>query len=171
MSYKDDVSINKFALDFELQRQPELVENYGLEQAEAEFKRDKIKDQLDTAKADLFIDIKTNHADFGFDKSPTDSLTKSAVEINEKVIELKLKLATSNFSLNSWKASNRALSHKKSSLQGLYILFNTGYWSDAKVTAEEQNKYDDNHQDHYNQTIQNDERMLKRRKNHGKKSK
>lgn len=164
MGYQTDISINKHALDFELERQAQLVDSYGMEQAVAEYKRDRFKDRLELEKSDIFIDVKTNFEDYGFDKQPTDTLAKSTVERQASIQKLKQKLRGANFKVNAWKASNRALSHKKTSLQGLYQLFTTGYWGAVKVPGDQQNEYTSHDQDHYNASIQDDERMNERRR-------
>ena len=164
MGYKEDISINKYSLDFELQRQSNLVDTYGISLALNEYRRDKVKDRLDVLKAELFIDIKMNFDDYGFDKSPTDTLTKATVDTQEGVVRLKQKYRGYVHRVSAWKASNIALAHKRDSLKGLYHLFNSGYWGDPKIPIEHQEKYDKSQSENYNDSIQDDKLMQKRRR-------
>ena len=170
MSFTDDITIDKFSLDIEWMRQAELVHKYGTKYAESVDRRDTLKDQLDEIKDDLFVDIKTDWSSYELDKSPTDSMTKAIVNIDEEVKVKKAEHKHACLSANVYLSAVKALDHKKHGLEYLSKLLLTGYWADPKISVKAKDTYGEFQTQETTKKLQNESgtKRLKRRKKNGK---
>jgi len=135
MSYEEDVSIDQHDLENEWVRQSSLYLKYAELSAQATLERDKAKEQLDLAQAELDTLIRKNPTAYGIEKV-VEALVKSTIVQQEDYkiayaafLEVKETDAVLSGVL-------KALEHKKKALEKLSELWMAGYYSDPNISKE-----------------------------------
>jgi len=128
--YGSDVSIDRFDLELEWEKQSELYMKYAEEHANAVASRDHIKTQLNTLKAEIDLQIRKNYGIYGFDKKPTETAIQSSIVVQEEYIKKQTELNTQTHTVNILSAAKEALIHKKDALGGLTKLWLNNYYSE-----------------------------------------
>jgi len=123
---KRDVKINRFKLEEESEKQPSLYFYYANELAELKGKKDKMENKLNLILAEVELSIR--------EKPPekikiTESVIKSLVEKNKKVIEIKKRLAEIKEEIYVYSAVVSALEQRNSQLKVLKDLFLANYFT------------------------------------------
>jgi ssRNA-specific RNase YbeY (16S rRNA maturation enzyme) len=145
MGYKEDLEIDKNALDDAWQYQSILFCKWAEREVEAQFNRDKAKEQMDLVRARLDSDIRKNPKLFALEK-----ITESAIE--NVILQTKEYREANNNYLNTIKeakilsVAREAFDHRKSALTKLTDLFLSQYWAEpregkaTKIVRDEQAK-------------------------------
>jgi len=134
--YSKDISIDKYALDDELQKQAILFMKYAEMAAEAILVRDKAKERLAVVMAEVDAEIRGNPDEYGFDKKPTESAISNCIVRDERYSKANHDLIEANKDMNILTSAKEAMAHKKKSLEKLVDLFLAGYWSDDIIRKE-----------------------------------
>jgi len=127
---RKDTKINKYALDDELERQPDLYLEYAEQHVEAEDARKTAEKDLKELEADLKIKIFMNPKDYGFtgDKAPAVSLIDSAVLTQPEYKEQSAKILVLRKAENKLTIVKESLDQKRSSLKYLSELWMNNYY-------------------------------------------
>jgi hypothetical protein len=134
MGYKEDLTIDKFALDEEWIKQPIVFINWAEEHANAQADRDRKKEQMDLVKAELDNEIRTSPEKFGLVKITEGAianliLTNGTVrDANDRYLEAVKKAKVLD-------VAREAFEHKKKALENLTQLFLTGYFTSDRSVA------------------------------------
>lgn len=126
---KDMISLNRFELEMEAERQSHLYYEAGEELAEAKALRDQAANRLKIRKAEIEIDIRRNPPE-----SPkiTESVVAALLARDPELKELEEDLTILSKSVAHLEGLMRALDHKKSMLDNLVRLYLAGYYADPK---------------------------------------
>ena len=129
MNYKEDLKINKFALDDEWLQQPSHFAFYSEQGVEAEDERDRASEQLTLIEAQIGSNIRKDPKAFGFGDKVTEGAIKEVIILNAE------RIAASNVYLDAVKKAKIlsiakiAFDHRKRALEKLTDLFLQNYWS------------------------------------------
>lgn len=133
--YKEDLEINKFALDQEWEKQASLYCEWGEKEVEAQFNRDKLKEQLDLTRAEVDgkirlmaarNNIKTTEAAISSEILKDANYQKANNDYLEAIKQAKI-----------FGVAKEAFEHKKKALEKLTDLFLAGYWAEPKEVAKD----------------------------------
>jgi len=134
-SYEDDlILIDKYSLDVEWEKLPGLYDKWAREFVEAEYERDKAKEQLDVVRAEIDTEIRKR---IGEGKS--NKMTEAAIS-NTIILNKRYQQASNNY-IDSVKAAKildiarRSFENKKKSLERLTDLFLVGYWAEPRMAT------------------------------------
>ena len=141
--YESDVFIDIHALDEELFRQPSLFIKWAEKAANATTERDRIKNKLELVRGEVALDFRENPDSYKF--KITEETVKALVETDNDVVMLKEELLKANEEVNILTAAKMAIEQKKSMLESVVKLYQTGYWGELAVpnTDKITQKYDD----------------------------
>lgn len=135
MGYKEDLKIDKFSLDEELQNQASLFMQYVQDFAESVFDRDKVKQQLELEYAEIDEKIRKNPDLFGIDKV-TETAIRSAILKEETYKEKQNEYFEAVKRANVLGGAKEAFSQRKSMLEHLVKLELAGYFAEPAVSKE-----------------------------------
>jgi hypothetical protein len=133
--YNKDLEINKFALDKEWEKQASLFCEWGEKEVEAQFNKDKLKEQLDIIRAELDGQIRSN--------AILEGLKITEVAISSEILKNKKYQKANNDYLEAIKeakilgVAKDAFDHKKKALEKLTDLFLAGYWAEPKEVTKD----------------------------------
>jgi len=139
-NYREDVKIDKFALDEELLQHPAKYMMYAELAADAVFARDKAKEKLEFIEAELDSECRA-HWDA---LCPGIKITNDGITawIRQQPVRREavndLNVATRNMNLMT--AAKEAFQHRKKSLEGLKELYLAGYFSRPVIPEESRYK-------------------------------
>lgn len=157
--YEKDISIDEHQLEFELLRQPKLFLKYSELSVDANFIKDKAKEQLEVLKSEIDLEIRNDFAKFGFTAKPTEGAIKATIlqqEEYQKATDVCMQLTSTYNSLNGVKL---ALDHKRKSLELLVSLIIRGYSSEIKVPEEFTKKTQEKAHKGLNKKLSNNKRI------------
>jgi hypothetical protein len=155
--YADEIRINKYQLAELWEVHQDLFLKYGEQHADAIQERDRLKGQLDLAKADskdeldfvksrLELEVLTEYKKFGFSKPPSDKLREAwvltqkkyqdaLVEYRNVLADIGNKMAEANHKVDVLKVVKEAFEHRKEALDNLTRLMVSGFYS-AKLPVD-----------------------------------
>jgi hypothetical protein len=167
--FKKELEIDKYSLEDECIRQPNLYAKYAELYAEAEREMALAKLERDKVLAELDKEIRTKHELYGFTKPPTETAIERWVKANARYIAAQSERIQAGYKMNVIDGIKWALQHRKSSLEHLVSLFLNNYYSDIPVkgTKEVRREEQDKRMDKQIETINQNERLLKRRITNG----
>lgn len=142
MGIKEDLAIDKLALDMECLRQPSLVEYYSRQLSEMAFTRDQCKEDLDILKAEVDSEIRAEPDEYGLPAKPTETAIKSVITCEPRVTAKTTEYLTLCKEYNILMGIKISLDHKKSSLEMLVKLYGQNYWADPSINKEDQKVYE-----------------------------
>lgn len=134
MSYKDDIQIDKFALDIEWEQHPAKYMKWAEDLAQAIFERDDQKQKNDILEAQL--DKKYRKELLAKEGKVTEGMVSAAIKTDEEYIEAINKLNQKNFNVNILTSVRVAMDSKKKALELLTQLFLSSYYSKPVITKE-----------------------------------
>lgn len=182
MGYREDLEISKFELA-ELwethqmrfmdwaEKLAESIEEKDEIKLETELDKAKAKDELESVKAHLDLQIRTNYEYFGLKKAPTEKLVESLIAKSPEFVEAKQKyyaimeqcgkdLAKAEYNVNVLKAAKDAFEHRKTALDNLTRLMVGGFYSARlpkdlapEIKEEREKKLDQKARDSANESI------------------
>lgn len=126
--FREDIRLDKFALDSEAEMNPNMLHDHGMALADAKAQRDHADHQVDMIVAATELDIRgKDPKSFGVDKY-TEAIVKALVEVDPAVIKAKQTLLAAKEDTYLREASVNALNDKSSMIKVLQNLFTTGYY-------------------------------------------
>ena len=117
--FSEDIEINKYQLDEELVRQPQLYYDWAKAEVNAGDEVAKAKDDLEITSAKVEIEIRKHPTLFDLPENPKEGLIKAAIIINKKVKRKKKKYLQALKTQRLLSKAERAFEHRKKSLEGL----------------------------------------------------
>lgn len=136
MSVKDDVAVDKYALDIEWEKQPTLYQMYLDQAVELRKEVTECQKQLDLVEAKLSLDIKKNPSLYGLDKV-VESSVQAVLILHPDRQKAYDDLIQRQYEKNLIDDVVKALEHKKSALEELVRLYLSGYYSRPTVNSQE----------------------------------
>jgi hypothetical protein len=137
--YREDLKIDKYDLDNELNEHSRLFEKWSNALAEAEYYRDKALRKLDAAKAQADYDIRTKPKDYGWDdtdRAPTEPFIKAAVPRHSAVKFAERDLSKCKLRVGKLKGAVRAFEHRKMGISETVRLWSKQYYARPYVSKE-----------------------------------
>lgn len=132
--FEKDISINKFHLDEECLSHSSIYARYAEAQAEAKTEVSSAKDNLDLIKSERNIAIRKSLSDSK--EKVTEAMITSYLETDEKVIKAKEKVRKAEDVYGKLSVAVSAFEHRKSELDNLVKLYNSGYFSAPTSSSE-----------------------------------
>jgi hypothetical protein len=132
-----DFQIDRFRLDDEWVRQPDLYRRYAEALADARRDHEEAKNVLAVVRAEVESEIRKDPADYFIDKV-TEGSIKSTVETVEKVVDAEAVVVNARHAVGVLEAAVGALDHRKRALSDLVSLHLADYYS--KPVAREGSK-------------------------------
>lgn len=125
-NFQADISINRYRLDEESEKQPSIYGRYAELLADAKADKDSAENALKLKMAEIEISLRA-------DPSPEVKITENSIKAlivkNEKVVKKKERLLRKEAVIYKLEAAVRALDHRKSELNNLTQLWIKGYYS------------------------------------------
>ena len=140
MSYEEDIKINKYKLDEELVKQPQLYLHWAEQHAEAVAERDEKRVELDLIRAEIDGNIRESPEDWGYDKKPSEAAITNLILQESKYRDVQSELIEATKNVNIMSAAMTAMNDKKKALEGLVTLLVAGIYSEPKVPREKRDK-------------------------------
>jgi hypothetical protein len=124
--FAKDVSINRNKLDLEAERTPEIFAEYATQLSEVRGEKDRLDAKLRLLKSNKYLYYQLNPFK---DMKTTEASIKSMVEVDPDVIETQKQLLSVQKSVDILTAAVEAISHRRSQLKNLTMLWIGGYYS------------------------------------------
>lgn len=135
-NFETELEIDKYALDEEWLKQPNLYFHWSQAKTQALAERDDAKRKLDYKKSTLDLAVRKDPKNWGLDK-PTESSIASVI-VGDKDYQKELKtFQEANHDYNILEDSIRALEQKRSALDNLTKLHISGYYTSGKEPPKE----------------------------------
>ncbi len=150
--FKDDLQIDKYSLDEEWERQPQLFLKYAEDQAEYETRRDRLKDLIEVEKAEIEKDIREFPSNYNLEKVTNDSV-RAIIVTDEKIKEMQKEYFSFFKTAKVYGALTKSLDHKKKALEKLTELHLSGYYSKPTINGEFTKKKDKNIKKEQNESL------------------
>lgn len=161
-TYREDLEIDKFALDEAWETQALRFCDWAEKEVEAQFERDKAKEKLDIAEASTDTEIRKDPSKFGIDKV-TETAIKNAVLLHKTRTEAQEKYLNAVRSAKILSVAREAFDHRKKALEKLTELYFNQYWSEPKestgIRKGKEEQVEKGRDEHY----QSLEKIIKRR--------
>lgn len=132
LDFSKDLRIDKYNLDEECRDQPTRVARWGELRVDAEAQRDHTKQQLSVVRAKVLTEVQEEFASGKRPGKGTESMVKSAVDLDFRVQEAERELIQANKRLNLLNVSREAFADRKKELENLVSLWLSSYWADPK---------------------------------------
>lgn len=126
-NFEEDLQINKFSLDDEWTKQPNLFHKWSTELSQIEMERDRAKEKIELVRAELDLKIRSDPDSFNLSKV-TEASVQSAIVTSEgyqKAVDEYLKLKYNHKVIQS---AIESLNHKKYALDNLVRLYLSEYY-------------------------------------------
>jgi len=130
--YEQDLAIDPYCLDEEWLRQPGLYMKYSSMAADAQKRRDQLKERLEVIKAELDKKIRLTPSNYVTAEKVTETSIAFAILLQPEYKEAANDLTESNYELNMLQSAVRALDHKRSALENEVKLWLGSYFSGPK---------------------------------------
>lgn len=135
--YREKVKLDRHALDFAAEEQPELFLNVANEHVEAQSRHDELKDVLLQLDARLGREVRAEMEKGG--AKATEGKVADSVLGNEERQQAAKNLAAAKVEVDRWSALRASLEHRKSMIRELATLYASGYFTaGASDTASRQ---------------------------------
>lgn len=125
-SFSDDVKVDKYALDEEMEMNPSLLDQYGTKYAEARAEQDRLEVQIKYLSAKKALEFRKNPPS---DVKVTDSTIEALVNSDEELNNLKNDLNDAKEDVYTYYSALESLRDKGLRLHDLMELYKTGYYS------------------------------------------
>jgi len=139
-NYEDDLRIDKYNLDYEWERQAQLYMKWAEAHAQAVLERDRAKELLDLARAELDSQIRESPEKFGFDKKPTETAIANTILQQDRYREVYKNFVETTKNMNILAGAKEAMAHKKKALEGITQLMVSGYYAEPNIPKEAKEK-------------------------------
>lgn len=126
--FENEITIDKYSLDLEFERQPMLYHKYALLLTEAETKRDMLKNKIDVVHAQLNGMIRSDPKGYGIEK-PTETAIESAIIQTQDYKNAIEEHSQAVYEAKILKTAVESLMQKKTALENLVRLYLGEYYS------------------------------------------
>lgn len=133
-SVKEEISIDKNALDFECMRQSMLYAEASEELASTTFRKETLKLELDKLEAEVDMEIRADPEEYGLNAKPTETAIRATLSADKRIVKKKEEFVEATFDANVAMGMKNAYEHKKTCLELLVKLYISGYWADPVVS-------------------------------------
>lgn len=134
MGYKDDLEIDKYALDEEWEKQSLLYMKWAERHAEAIKERDILWQKKKVLRAELDQEIRQSFMYEGM--KFTETLIDSKIRMRKEYQEVQERLIEANKNVNVLDSAKWAMDSKKKALENMTSLWLGGYYSEPRIPAE-----------------------------------
>lgn len=168
MGYKEDLEIDKYALDSEIVRQAQLFIEWSENWAQAMFEKDKLKERLDIAMAEADALVRSDPEKYGWPikgKAPTESFIKKATMMMEGLSTQNSEYIEKCKEVNILAAAKEAFNHKRSALEMLVKLFLGGYYAEVPLVSKEKTEVAGKVQDEIRDKLETDPKLVRIKRN------
>lgn len=141
MSYKEDIYIDKFALDEEWLRHPGKYHRYAKKLAKAKQEKDQSKKDVLVVRAKAALSIRKNPTAHGFDKL-TDKVVEALVTTDKTVIKAEQLSVDKAYKAEILQVAVTAFDHRKKALEDLVRLHLSGYFAQPSIEHESKQQLD-----------------------------
>jgi hypothetical protein len=131
-SYKEDIQIDIHDIEGDWIKQSSLYMKYSELHANATASRDRLKQELEVERAEVFARVKKQWKSLGFEKKPTDAEANKFVDQDELIDEIANELIEANKEVNILLSAKIALDHKKRALENITSLMIHNLFADPK---------------------------------------
>lgn len=134
LNFQEDLAIDPLNLDEEWLLHPVKYLKYCDAQTDAQRDRDKSKERLEVARAEVDMDVRKNPSDYGHegDKKPTEAQITSMVYLSEKYQKALNEFNDLNYEYNMISNAVKAFEHRKKALENYVTLYVTQYVAGPK---------------------------------------
>ena len=133
-SYKSDLRIDRYNLEEELIRQPQLYMTWAIKAANASAEKDEAKNALEIVKADVDKKIRSDPKRYGLsDSRATESAIKYAILKHNKVVRYTKAYFESARDEKILAEAKNAFQHRKKMLESLVMLNVQLHFAEPKV--------------------------------------
>ena len=137
MGYYEDLKIDRYNLEKELVRQPQLFMEWALKAAIASVDREDAKNRVELIRAEIDKKIRSNPEEYGISESKsTDRAIKLAVENHRRVKKFYKKYLKKLRDEKILNEAKTAFNHRKKMLESLVSLNIQLHFSEPKVPVE-----------------------------------
>jgi len=161
MNFKDDLQINKFALDLEWEKQPVLFIEWAEKSVEASFVKDKTKEKLELIMAELDMEMRKDPNSFGIEKI-TETVVLNTIKRHLKYQEIYNLYLESIKSFKLFEIVKEAFDHKKKALEKLTDLFISGYWAIPNISSGSKEVFTKDNTAVVNSVLKKNKRLIER---------
>jgi len=117
--FDDDCYINKYRLDEELVKQPQLFYKWAKAEVTASDKAARAKDRVEITKSEIEIRIRRNPEAYDLPSNPKEALVKAAVCTHPKVKRDNSRYLRALRTKRLLESAVKSMEHRKKSLEGL----------------------------------------------------
>ena len=168
--YKEELKIDKYSLEEECVRQPDLYAKYAKFFAEAEREVSLATLERNKVEAELDKEIQLRHEIHGFPKPPAVETIKRWIKAQPKYLIAQQNIIEAQYKFSIIDGIKWSLQHRKMSLEQLVNLFLNNYYSDIPVKGAKEVR-DQEATERYKKQVdmlnEGNERLLKRRITNG----
>ena len=130
--FEKDLGIDPYCLDEDWLHQPGLYMKYSSMAADAQKRRDQLKERLEVIKAELDKKIRLAPSDYVTVEKVTETSIASTILVQPEYRIATDELIQANYELNMLQSAVRALDHKRSALENEVKLWLGSYFSGPK---------------------------------------
>ena len=142
MDFEKDITINKYELDIEWEKQPAIFERYAKENANAVAERDRAKLDKETTTAALRLEILNGYIEQGL-KKPTENAIDAEIITTAVYKRVSQELINANEKVALTDAAKWGIQQKRDALENLVKLHLAGYFSEPKIPKEAKEQSDE----------------------------
>lgn len=135
-TFEEDITIDKYNLDVECERQPTLYEKWSRKWAIANGRMEQIKAKRDLVEARLDSDVRFAPESFGITGRVTEQAIKVAIKQHADYIEVNSELQEASLLTNVLTGAKWAMEHKKEMIDGLIRLYGSQYFAKPTITQQ-----------------------------------
>lgn len=127
--FEDIVSLDRFSLDTEAERQSELYIKWAALWTESEYETNQLAEKLKLIESRLYFDLMRNYLSYDFEKKPTDKGSELFVVAQEEYQTAKEEYLKSLKITNTLKNVKTALENRKKMIEIESQLYCAGFWA------------------------------------------
>jgi len=166
--YKKQLAIDRYKLDTELVRQPQLFMDWALKAARAEIETKEAENDWTLIKGEVEKKIRRNPANYGFDGKPTEGAIRAEVGRSirvKKYYRIYLRALSNEKVL---KRAEKAFQQRKGMLESLVQLNVQLHFAEPKIPREHRKKMDESGRKDILKQLKKSKQIRRRKKNRSK---
>jgi len=161
-TYREDLFIDKFNLDLEWEKQPMLFDKWAGRWAESVERRDRAKQYVDVAKAELYSKIRAEPKIYGLSSKPTEGAVNSYIITTKKYKSAFADFLAANKDVNVLSIAKEAMNHKKRALEYVSQLMLGGFFARPNIKSEAREQVEQAKSSEVKKHIKDSDRMRAR---------
>jgi hypothetical protein len=139
---KNILEIDKFNLDVEWARQPQLYYEYAEKLAQARSNLERERNRKEVRLAELERLIRENPQIHGIEGKPTEASIQAAIKVHKTYTNVNKKVAEAQYEVNICFAMVEALDHKKRGLEQMVSLDARNYYAKPYTRVDHKQRQD-----------------------------